>query len=71
MFILVSLVCVSLTSVFIAKISQIYGVITSDTVMMLLQPLQMVLGEQLESGEWFVKNVDIQKNKIINLKFTF
>ena len=57
LFILVSLVCVSLTSVFIARISQSYGVITSDTIMMLLQPLQMVLGEQLESGEWFVKKV--------------
>ena len=47
----------SLTCVILASISQTYGVMTMDTTMMILLPLQMLLGEQLESGEWFVKKV--------------
>ena len=49
---------VSLTCVILASISHTFGVITLDTTMMILLPFQMLLGEQLESEEWFVKKVN-------------
>ena len=57
LFLLISIISVSVTCVILASISHSYGVITIDTTMMILLPFQMLLGEQLESGEWFVKKV--------------
>ena len=57
LFILISLASVSVTLVIMANISHSIGVTTADTVMLMLQPLQMLLGEQLDSGEWFAKKV--------------
>ena len=59
LFILISLASVSVTLVIMANISHSIGVTTADTVMLMLQPLQMLLGEQLDSGEWFAKKVSI------------
>ena len=47
----------SVTCVILASVSHTYSVATMDTTMMILLPFQMLLGEQLESGEWFVKKV--------------
>ena len=46
-----------MTCVILASVSHTYSVATMDTTMMILLPFQMLLGEQLESGEWFVKKV--------------
>ena len=62
---LISIISVSLTCVILASISQTYGVMTMDTTMMILLPLQMLLGEQLESGEWFVKKVTNSHDDIL------
>ena len=61
LFLLISIVSVSLTCVILASISHTYGVITMDNTMMILLPFQMLLGEQLESGEWFVKKVYMEE----------
>ena len=55
LFIFLSLVSVSLATIFIARISSLYGVNTPDSVKLLLLPLQMLLGEQLETDNWFTK----------------
>ena len=57
LFLLISIISVSVTCVILASVSHTYSVTTMDTTMMILLPFQMLLGEQLESGEWFVKKV--------------
>ena len=61
MCILVSIFIVSITLVIIASISHKFGVITGDYIMIMLQPLQMLLGEQLGSREWFAKKTSAKK----------
>ena len=55
LFILLSLVSMGLVTVFISSISSLYGVNTPDSVNLMLRPLQMLLGEQLENDNWFTK----------------
>lgn len=55
LFILLSLVSMGLVTVFISSISSLYGVKTPDSVNLMLRPLQMLLGEQLENDNWFTK----------------
>ena len=70
--IFLSLVSVSLATIIIAKISSLYGVNTQDSVKLLLLPLQMLLGEQLENDNWFTKvsiidNTDLRRlEKIVS-----
>ena len=55
LFILLSLVSVGLVTVFISSIGSLYGLNTPDSVKLLLRPLQMLLGEQMETDNWFTK----------------
>ena len=63
LFILLSLVIVAVTIIIISSISHSLGVITQDNTLLLLLPLQMLLGEQLDT--WFVKKDKIKKQNII------
>ena len=62
--ILLSLASLSLACLLLAAVSSWLGVTTLDPATAALTPLQMLLGEQLGTGDWFVKKRQCRKEEI-------